>query len=127
MKRIPLVVLVLAASALAQEPTVNKKFLALSVAAVGTTFADSYTTLWSTQNWNARKAGVCNVESVSPWLYGTHPTAPRAYGVAAAKSVGAVGLSYLLRKRRSRLWSVPLIALAGSSGYGVASNMRTCN
>ena len=53
---------------------IDKKFLSLVAISTGSTFADSYTTLFARQNWLAGKTGVCNVETQSPYLYGSHPT-----------------------------------------------------
>src|SRR5260370_8929729 len=76
----------------------------------GSTFADSYTTLFARQNWLAGKTGVCNVEVQSAYLYGTHPTVARAYAVASVKSVtAAVPAYYLLKHGHSRPWMLPLL------------------
>jgi hypothetical protein len=106
---------------------VDKKFLSLAVISTGSTFADSYTTLFARQNWLAGKKGVCNVEVQSAYLYGTHPTVARAYAVASVKSVGSVLASYYLRKHHSKLWSLPLIANSIMSLQGTTQNMIACN
>jgi hypothetical protein len=105
----------------------DKKFISLAIISTGSTFADSYTTLFATQNWRAGKTGVCNMEVQSAYLYGTHPTAGRAYAVASAKSAGALAGAYLLRKHHSKLWSLPLIANSAISLEGVSQNMMACN
>src|ERR1700685_2198000 len=72
-----------------EAPVIDKKFLSLAIISTGSTFADSYTTLFARENWLSGKQGVCNIETESPYLYGTHPTVVRAYAVASAKSAGA--------------------------------------
>lgn len=106
---------------------VDVKFVTLAIISTGSTFADSYTTLFATQNWQAGKTGVCNMEAQSPYLYGTHPTAGRAYSVAAVKSAGSIFASYYLRKHHSKLWSLPLVANSVMSLQGTAHNLATCN
>jgi hypothetical protein len=111
------------------EPTkiVDMKFLSLAVVSTGSTFADSYTTLFARENWLAGKKGVCNTEVESAYLYGTHPTVSRAYAIASAKSVASVFAAYYLRKHHSRFWSAPLIANSIIGLQGVTQNMKACN
>jgi hypothetical protein len=111
----------------AEKPVFDKKFIALAIVAGGSAFADSYTTLFATQNWVAGKTNTCNVEVQSPYLYGTHPTPGRAYAVASAKTAGSLIAAYYLRKHHSRFWSLPLIGTSVSSLQGVTQNMRACN
>jgi hypothetical protein len=106
---------------------VDKKFLSLAIVSTGSTFADSYTTLFARQNWLAGKQGVCNMETESPYLYGTHPTVVRTYAVASVKSAGAVLTAYYFRKHHSKLWSLPLLANSVISLQGVGQNMANCN
>lgn len=106
---------------------VDKTFVSLAVISTGSTFADSYTTLFARQNWLAGKKGVCNVEVQSAYLYGTHPTVGRTYVVASVKSAGSVFMAYYLRKHHSKFWSFPLIANSVMSLQGVGQNMATCN
>jgi hypothetical protein len=110
-----------------ERPVLDKRFVALSIITAGSTFSDSYTTLFATQNWLAGKTNVCNVELQSAYLYGTHPTAPRAYAVASAKTAGSVLAAYFLRKHHNRFWSLPLIGISATSLQGVTQNMRACN
>src|SRR4029077_1087077 len=128
--------LILVAVSVAQNSTesptrvVDKKFLLLTALSAGGTFADSYTTTWAIQNWKNTPPGqsrACNVESESPWLYGTHPTVGRAYAVAASKSIGATVAAYYLKKHHSRLWSLPMAINAGLSIQGMSHNLATCN
>lgn len=107
--------------------TVDSKFLALAVISTGSTFSDSYTTLFARENWLAGKKGVCNMEVESAYLYGTHPTVARAYAVASAKSAGSILAAYYLRKHHSKLWSLPLIGNSVVSLQGVTQNMIACN
>jgi hypothetical protein len=105
----------------------SKTFISLSLISTSSTFADSYTTLFARQNWLAGKRGVCNIETQSPYLYGTHPTVGRAYAVASAKSVGSMFAAFYLRKHHSKFWAAPLIANSVISLEGVTQNMMTCN
>lgn len=105
----------------------DMKFASLALVSAGSTFADSYTTLFARQNWLAHKQGVCNIEVQSPYLYGTHPTVGRAYAVASAKSVGSLFAAYYLRKHHSRFWSLPLVGNSFVSLEGVTQNMIACN
>jgi hypothetical protein len=108
-------------------PVVDLKFASLALVSTGSTFADSYTTLFARQNWLAGKKGVCNEEVESAYLYGTHPTVGRAYAVASAKSAISVAAAYYLRKHHSKFWSAPLVANSIISLQGVTQNMRNCN
>lgn len=106
---------------------VDKKFAALAVLSTASSFADSYTTTWARQNWLAGKTDVCNIERESAYLYGTHPTAPRAYAVAAGKSIGSAVLSLYLRKRNHKFWSVPLVVNSLFGLQGMSQNLVMCN
>jgi hypothetical protein len=106
---------------------IDAKFISLALISTGSTFADSYTTLFARQNWLAGKKGVCNMEVESAYLYGTHPTVGRAYAVASAKSAGSILAAYYLRKHHSRFWSAPLVANSIISLQGVTQNMIACN
>jgi hypothetical protein len=106
---------------------VDNKFIALAVISTGSTFADSYTTLFARENWLAGKTNVCNAEVQSAYLYGTHPTVARAYAVASVKSVGSVAASYYLRKHHNKFWSLPLIANSIVGLQGTTQNMMACN
>jgi hypothetical protein len=110
-----------------QSKVIDKKFVSLALISAGSTFADSYTTLFARENWLARKQGVCNVETQSPYLYGTHPTVARAYAVASAKSAGSALAAYYMRKHHSRFWSAPLVVNSVMSLEGVTQNMIACN
>jgi uncharacterized membrane protein len=105
----------------------DKTFVSLALISTGSTFADSYTTLFARQNWLAGKKGVCNVEVQSAYLYGTHPTVGRAYAVASVKSAGSVFAAYYLRKHHNKFWSLPLVANSIMSLQGVSQNMAACN
>lgn len=105
----------------------DKKFIALALVSTGSTFSDSYTTLFARDNWLAHRTGVCNMEVESAYLYGVHPTVGRAYAVATVKSAGSLAAAYLLRKHHSKLWSLPLVANSVISLQGVTQNMINCN
>jgi hypothetical protein len=112
----------------AEVKVVDRKFLSLVAISTGSTFADSYTTLFARQNWLAGKTGVCNMEAQSAYLYGTHPTVARAYAVASVKSITAAAAAYYLRKHgHNKLWSVPLLVNTATSLQGVGQNMAVCN
>lgn len=106
---------------------IDKKFIGLAIISTGSTFADSYTTLFARDNWLAGRKGVCNVEVESAYLYGTHPTVGRAYAVASVKSVGSIFAAYYLSKHHSKLWGLPLAANSVISLQGVTQNMISCN
>jgi hypothetical protein len=106
---------------------IDQKFVALALISTGSTFADSYTTLFARENWLAGKKGVCNMEVESAYLYGTHPTVGRAYAVASVKSLGSVAAAYYLRKHHSKLWGLPLVTNSIMSLQGVTQNMIACN
>ena len=112
---------------LEQKKPIDATFLGLAVISTGSTFADSYTTLFARQNWLANKQGVCNMEVQSAYLYGTHPTVARAYAVASAKSASSILAAYYLRKHHNKFWSAPLVANSILSLQGVTQNMMSCN
>lgn len=114
-------------AAVVEAKTVDSKFIALAIISTGSTLSDSYTTLFARQNWLAGKKNVCNVEVQSAYLYGTHPTAGRAYAVASVKSTASVLAAYYLRKHHNKFWSLPLVANSIISLEGVTQNMRACN
>ena len=114
-------------SRMAEVKPVDTKFVALAIISTGSTFADSYTTLFARQNWLAGKTGVCNAEVSSTYLYGTHPTVARTYAVASVKSAGSIFAAYYLRKHHNKFWSLPLVANSVASLGGVSQNMRACN
>lgn len=111
----------------AQPKPIDAKFVSLALISTGSTFADSYTTLFARQNWLAGKTGVCNVEVQSAYLYGTHPTVGRAYAVASVKSAASIFAAYYLRKHHNKFWSLPLVANSLVSLQGVTQNMMACN
>jgi len=111
----------------AEPRTVNPTFISLALISTGSTFADSYTTLFARENWLAGKKGVCNIEVQSAYLYGTHPTVGRVYAVASAKSAASIFAAYYLRKHHNKFWSLPLIANTAISLQGVGQNMANCN
>ena len=115
------------AVASAEVKIIDKTFVSLALISTGSTFGDSYTTLFARQNWLAGKKGACNVEVQSAYLYGTHPTVGRAYAVASVKSVGSVFAAYYLRKHHSKFWSLPLVTNSVISLQGVGQNMAACN
>lgn len=110
-----------------EKRTVDKTFVGLALVSTAATFADSYTTLFARQNWLAGKKGVCNMEIQAAYLYGTHPTAARAYAVASAKSISSVLAAYYLRKHHKKFWGAPLVVNSIISLQGVGQNMAACN
>ena len=111
----------------APHPMMDKAFISLAALSTASTFADSYTTTWARQNWLAGRNDTCNIERQSPYLYGTHPTAVRAYSVATGKSLGSAALAYYLRKHHRRFWSAPLVITAIWSMEGIGQNLAACN
>jgi hypothetical protein len=112
----------------AEVKVLDKTFLSLVAISTGSTFADSYTTLFARQNWIAGRTNTCNIETQSPYLYGTHPTVGRAYAVASVKSLTAAVAAYYLRKHgHNKLWSLPLIMNTATSLQGVGQNLAACN
>jgi hypothetical protein len=111
----------------AEKKPIDLTFVSLAIISTGSTFADSYTTLFARENYLAGKKGVCNMEVESAYLYGTHPTVGRAYAVASAKSAIAVFSAYYLRKHHNRFWSAPLVANSVVGLQGVTQNMMHCN
>jgi len=114
-------------SASRETKIIDSKFVSLALISTGSTFADSYTTLFARQNWLAGKTRVCNVEVQSAYLYGTHPTVARAYAVASAKSVSSALAAYYLHKHHNRFWSLPLVVNSVISLQGVGQNIAACN
>ena len=112
---------------LVEKSPIDATFISLAVMSTGSTFADSYTTLFARQNWLAGKKGVCNMEVESAYLYGTHPTVGRAYAVASVKSASSLFAAYYLRKHHSKFWSAPLLVNSVISLQGVTQNMIACN
>ncbi len=110
-----------------EKKPIDATFISLAGISTGSTFADSYTTLFARQNWLAGKKGVCNMEVQSAYLYGTHPTLGRTYAVASAKSAVSVFAAYYLRKHHNKFWSAPLVANSILSLQGVTQNMMSCN
>jgi len=111
----------------AETKVVDAKFVSLALISAGSTFADSYTTLFARQNWLAGRTNVCNMEVQSAYLYGTHPTVGRSYAVASAKTAASVFAAYYLRKHHHKFWSAPLVANSIVSLQGVTQNMMACN
>lgn len=115
-------------SRVAETKTTDAKFISLALISTGSSFADSYTTLFARENWLAGKKNVCNMEVQSAYLYGTHPTVGRAYAVASTKSAASIFAAYYLRKHHhNKFWSLPLVANSIVSLQGVTQNMMTCN
>ena len=110
-----------------KKTVVDTTFVSLALISTGSTFADSYTTLFARQNWLAGKKGVCNMEVQSAYLYGTHPTVGRTYAVASVKSAASVFAAYYLRKHHNKFWSLPLVANSVVGLQGVTQNMMACN
>jgi hypothetical protein len=112
---------------IAESKIVDSKFVSLAIISTGSTMADSYTTLFARENFLAGKKGVCNMETQSAYLYGTHPSVGRAYAVASVKSAASVFAAYYMRKHHSKFWSLPLIANSTISLEGVTQNLAACN
>lgn len=109
--------------------TVDKPFLFSASVMTFTTLGDSYTTTWIRERWLETPANVyrpCVREAGEPWLYGTEPTKARSYEVGAGKIVIAAALSAVLKKKKSRFWSAPMLLIAADSGHGFVHNLSEC-
>ena len=113
--------------AIVETKPIDATFVSLAIVSTGSTFADSYTTLFARQNWLAGKKGVCNMEVQSAYLYGTHPTVARVYAVASTKAAASIFAAYYLKKHHNKFWSLPLVANSAISLEGVTQNMMACN
>ena len=85
------------------------------------TYADAYTTahyVGHTRN--------CDVEGWSPWLYGRKAPDARVFAVMTTEVAANSTLSFFLKKRRSKLWMVPLVAMGTAHGLGAAHNASRC-
>ena len=117
-----------------------QSFKALSAATALSLAGDAYTTSRFRHNYDAWRdwrgpggssegyavAGRCMTEGVSPWLYGKHPGAARAWTVGAAEfGIGEAAALILLHKR-SRFWRAPLAMGAFDGLGGTLRNVAVC-
>ena len=101
--------------------TATSKYWGAVGAAALTTYADAYTT--------ARYVGHtrnCVVEGWSPWLYGRKAPDTRVFAVMTTEVAANSILSYYLKKRHSKLWMVPLVAMGAAHGIGALHNATSC-
>ncbi len=101
--------------------TATPEYWRTVAAAALITSADAYTT--------ARYVGHsqnCNVEGWSPWLYGRRAPDGRVFAVMTAEVTANSLFSYYLKKRHSRVWFVPLVAMGTAHGLGAVHNARSC-
>lgn len=115
----------------------SKTFKALAGYTITSTMLDSYTTSWSRENRQATFArsaaehrmiafGPCSREVGEPWLYGKEPTKARSFAVGAGKIGLALGSSWVLRRKHSKLWAVPMALISADSTMGFANNFEVC-
>lgn len=135
MKIIPALLCILTASIcwgqLPDAPSVvaDRNFWTLTGINAGATLADAITTAHFVGHGLPGHA--CQVESVSPELYGRKPNDARVFAVMGAEAVAASGLSYFLKKKHAhiwklQLWTVPLAFQAEVHTIGAIHNLRTC-
>jgi len=101
--------------------TATPEYWRTVAAAALITSADAYTT--------ARYVGHtrnCNVEGWSPWLYGRRASDSRVFAVMTAEVTANSLLGYYLKKRHSRAWFVPLVAMGTAHGLGAVHNATNC-
>lgn len=101
-------------SALAQDATVNKKFLVVQAGAFAAATADAYTT---THNLHA------GCVEANP-LIGSHPSAGRVYGIALGTTAAGAFVSYELKKHHRKMWLVAPVAGMASHGFAATWNSR---
>lgn len=106
--------LLLSASALAQERTVDKKFLLLNLAGDSAMVADYSTTRL---NLNA------GYREHNPIL-GNHPSNLRLLTTGSAWSAGLWASSYWLKKRGNKLWWTPRLGQVAVNSYFAARNAQ---
>lgn len=102
-----------------KEKLLDANFLLMASSDIGLSFADSaISSAYVSHNPRCHEGD---------FLYGSlHPTPTRFFVQASLTSVGAIGLSYLLRKKNSRFWALP-IAIDGVSHFaGVMNTVSTC-
>lgn len=109
--------------------TADRNFWTLTAINAGATLADAITTAHFVGHGLPGHA--CQVESVSPELYGRKPSDARVFAVMGAEAVAASGLSYFLKKKHAhvwklQLWTVPLAFQAEVHTLGAVHNLRTC-
>lgn len=101
--------------------TATQEYWRTVAAAALITYADAYTTaryVGHTQN--------CNVEGWSPWLYGRRAPDTRVFAVMTAEMTANSLLSYYLKKRHSKVWFLPLVAMGTAHGLGAVHNATSC-
>jgi len=108
-----------------EAPVIDKKFLSLAIISTGSTFADSYTTLFARENWLAGKQGVCNIETESPYLWNASHVV-RAYAVHRLRVPGR-RLRPTIYAASQQIVGLPLVANSIMSMQGVGQNLANCN
>jgi hypothetical protein len=137
MSRHAVLFLLVAALACAQAPPEKKKpappdapsFVVASAANVAITLVDSWTTSLIRPRWLSVPPSVnrpCQVEGLSPWLYGREPSRARAWGVGIGKIAISETVAYVLWKKHKRWWWVPLALNSAPAVPGVIVNLRDC-
>ena len=100
----------------------DKPFVTLTSVTVAGSFFDARASIIRPER---REALVCGREG-NAWLYGRYPTPARTYGQMLGTTAIMIGASYVLRKRHSRFWSVPMLWDAGNHWWGAAEHYTTC-
>lgn len=127
---LPLIVL-LSCFAVGQNPdfkparwTADKAFLSgLAFDAVATSL-DGYVT----STLIRPSSPMCNVEGISPWLYGRHPQPARVAITMGAEFVTGVTAAYLLRKAHAPKWVYSGFMVGQGSAHlaGYLQTVRRC-
>ena len=102
-----------------KEKLLDTNFLLMASSDIGLSLADS-----AVSSAYVSHNPMCHE---SDFLYGSlHPSPTRFFVQASLTSVGAIGLSYLLRKKSARFWALP-IAIDGVSHFaGVMNTVSIC-
>lgn len=116
-----------AAAQLPENPVADKKFVMVTFANAAATIGDIATT-----SILVGHTASCPYEVWSADLYGRKPSLGRTSIVMGGLMIASAGVSYELKKHKTRIWKLPLwVAPQGYLAYGHASgtihNLRTCH
>lgn len=102
-----------------KEKLLDANFLSMASSDIGLSLADSaVSSAYVSHNPRCHE---------SDPLYGSlHPSPARFFVQASLTSVGAIGLSYLLRKKSSRFWALPIAIDGVSHLAGVMNTVSIC-
>jgi hypothetical protein len=104
-----------------EKPTLTLSYwTAVGIAATSASF-DAYTTARYVGH-----EGYCDHEEMSPWLYGTKAPDARVYAIITAEAVATATLSYFLKKKSKKWWSIPLVYTTVIHARGAINNLSHC-